>query len=154
MRHFIRILALIAFVASAAACDEKPSDFDWSSITGPTPNLEPTFASIQANIFESTDATGRVACTACHTNVGRNPSANLNLTRDFAYDQIVNRASVQRAELALVKPGDPEGSYLLHKIDGRSTIINLRMPRSSPSFLTAGQILAVKRWIEIGAPRN
>jgi len=154
MRHFIRILALIAFVASAAACDEKPSDFDWSSITGPTPNLEPTFASIQANIFESTDATGRVACTACHTNVGRNPSANLNLAHDFAYDQIVNRQSGQRTELVLVKPGDPEVSYLLHKIEGRPTIINLRMPRSSPSFLTAGQILAVKRWIEIGAPRN
>jgi hypothetical protein len=154
MPNLIRFLAIAAVVATVAACDEKPADFDWSSITGPTPNLEPTFASIQANIFESTDAAGRVACITCHTNVGRTPSANLNLSHDFAYDQIVNRVSGERTELVLIKPGDPESSYLLHKIEGRPSIINLRMPRSSPSFLTAGQILTVKRWIEIGAPRN
>jgi hypothetical protein len=128
MRHFTRLLAIAALVASAAACDEKPTEFDWSSITGPTPSLEPTFASIQANIFESTDAAGRVACITCHTNVGRTPVANLNLTHDFAYDQIVNRTSGQRTELALIKPGDPDNSYLVHKIEGRPSIINLRMP--------------------------
>jgi hypothetical protein len=153
MRHYIRVLAIVALVAGVAACDEKPTDFDWSSLTGPTPNLEPTFASIQANVFESTDSAGRVACTNCHTNVGRVPAGNLNLLSSAAYDQIVNRASGQQPNLQLVKPGDPENSYLIHKIEGRPTITNLRMPRGSPSFLTAGQILAVKRWIEIGAPR-
>jgi hypothetical protein len=154
MRNFIRFLAIAATVATLTACDEKPTDFDWSSVTGPTPNLEPTFASIQANIFESNDAAGRVACITCHTNVGRTPLANLNLTHDVAYDQIVNRVSGEKTELSLVKPGDPESSYLLHKIEGRPGIVNLRMPRNGPPYLTAGQILVVRRWIEIGAPRN
>jgi hypothetical protein len=153
MRNFIRFLAIAATVATLAACDEKPTDFDWSSVTGPTPTLEPTFASIQANIFESNDAAGRTACITCHTNVGRTPLANLNLTHDFAYDQIVNRVSGQRPELMLVKPGDPQSSYLVHKIEGQD-IVNLRMPRNGPPYLTAGQILVIKRWIEIGAPRN
>jgi hypothetical protein len=149
MRHYIRILAIATLAAGAAACDEN-----LSSLTGPTPNLEPTFSSIQANIFENSDSSNRVACTNCHTNVGRTPAGNLNLLRDFAYDQLVNRASVQRGELMLVKPNDPESSYLIHKLDGRPGIINLRMPRNSPAFLTDGQILVIKRWIETGAARN
>jgi Planctomycete cytochrome C len=148
MRHYIRILAIAALAAGAVGCDEN-----LSSLAGPTPNLEPTFASIQANILESTDSAGRIACTNCHTNVGRNPSANLNLSHDTAYDQLVNRVSGQQPGLVLVKPGDPNNSYLIHKIEGRPTITNLRMPRNSPAFLTDGQILVIKRWIEIGAPR-
>lgn len=147
MRHYLRILTIAAFAAGAAACDE-----DLSSLTGPTPNLEPTFSSIQANIFEATDSSGRLACTNCHA--GRNPLTSLNLLHDVAYDQLVGRASGQRSDLMLVKPGDPENSYLIHKLDGRSGIVALRMPRNSPAFLTDGQILVIKRWIETGAPRN
>jgi hypothetical protein len=52
-----------------------------------------------------------------------------------------------------VKPGDPENSYLIHKMEGRSGIVGMKMPFNGPPFLTEGQILVVKRWIEIGAPR-
>jgi hypothetical protein len=52
-----------------------------------------------------------------------------------------------------VKPGDPENSYLIHKMEGRPGISGRRMPWVGPPFLTDGQILVVKRWIEIGAPR-
>jgi hypothetical protein len=149
MRHYIRFLAIAALAAGAAACDEN-----LSTLTGPTPNLEPTFSSIQANIFENSDSSNRVACTNCHTNVGRTPAGNLNLLRDFAYDQLVNRASIQRTNLMLVAPNDPENSYLVHKLDGRPSILNLRMPRNSPAFLTDGQILVINRWIATGAPRN
>lgn len=149
MRHYLRILTVVALAAGAAACDE-----DLSSLTGPTPNLEPTFSSIQANILENSDSSNRVACINCHTNVGRTPAGNLNLLHDVAYDQLVNRASGQRTNLAIVQPNDPENSYLVHKLEGRPSILNLRMPRNSPAFLTDGQILVIKRWIEIGAPRN
>ncbi len=148
MRHHIRILA-IALAVSATACDEK-----LSTLTGPTPNLEPTFSSIQANIFENSDSSNRVACINCHTNVGRVPAGNLVLLHDVAYDQLVSRASGQRTNLMLVSPNDPENSYLVHKLEGRPSILNLRMPRNSPAFLTEGQILVIKRWIETGAPRN
>ena len=50
---------------SPRGCDEKLSD-----IAGPTPGLDPTFSSIQENIFESSDPSGRAACIQCHTRQG------------------------------------------------------------------------------------
>ena len=82
----IHLLVVVAFVSVAGvACDEN-----LSSLTGPTPNLEPTFSSIQSEIFEKTDSSGRSACTNCHTNTGRIPPAALNLNHNVAYAQLVN----------------------------------------------------------------
>ena len=53
----------------------------------------------------------------------------------------------------IVKPGDPESSYLIHKMEGRTGIVGREMPFNGPPFLTEGQIRVVKRWIELGAPR-
>jgi hypothetical protein len=149
MDYFIRVLGAVFVAAATAACDEK-----LSTLAGPTPTLEPTFASIQSQVFESTDAAGRSACTRCHTNVGRNPSGGLNLAHDFAYDQLVNVPSRNKAGAVRVVPGDPENSYLIHKVEGRPGIVGNQMPNGGPPFLSAGQILILRRWIEIGAPRN
>ena len=100
MRHLHpTVLTITALAAGAAACDEK-----LSNIAGPTPNLEPTFSSIQANIFETTDSSGRTACVNCHTNRGRIPAGQLNLLHDAAYDQLVNRASSEQTNLNRVTP--------------------------------------------------
>jgi hypothetical protein len=90
----------------------------------------------------------------CHTNVGRNPAGGLNLVHDLAYDQLVNVQSRGKAGAMRVVPGDPENSYLVHKLEGRGGIVGRQMPFNGPPFLTEGQILILKRWIAIGAPRN
>lgn len=144
-RHFI---LLVAFAIGTAACDQK-----LSTLAGPTPDLLPTFASIQKDIFEATDSSGRTSCVTCHTNVGRNPAGGLNLLHDLAYDQLVNVAAGQVPSLKYVVPGDSVNSYLAAKIDGRAGIVGRRMP-FNPPYLTDGQILILKRWIELGAPRN
>ena len=144
MRWSCAGLLLVALCGSA--CDESLRD-----LTGPTPNLAPTFASIQQEIFQTTDAAGRPACANCHT--GRIPNVSINFSPAAdAYALLVNVPSRQRPELMLVAPGDPENSYLIHKLEGRSSIVGLRMPRTPP-YLTEGQIQVIKRWIEIGAPR-
>jgi hypothetical protein len=140
---------LLAVCVVVASCDEK-----LSKLAGPTPNLEPTFASVQSQIFETTDVAGRQACIACHTNVGRTPSGGLTLLHDLAYDQLVNTPSRGKPGAIRVIPGDPENSYLVHKIEGRTDIVGRRMPQAGPPFLTDGQILILKRWIATGAPRN
>ena len=149
MNHLIRLFGAVLVVASATACDES-----LTTLAGPTPNLEPTFASIQSQVFETTDSAGRTACTNCHTNVGRNPSGGLNLTHDLAYDQLVNVPSRNKPGAIRVVPNDPENSYLIHKVEGRAGIVGNRMPNNGPPYLSAGQILILRRWIEIGAPRN
>jgi hypothetical protein len=142
------VLVLVA-CAAFSACDEK-----LSSVAGPTPSLEPTFASIQHEIFESADSAGRNACTQCHTNTGRNPSGGLNLNHDVAYDQIVNAAVRAKPGALRVIPGDPDHSYLIQKLEGSASIVGRRMPSNGPPYLTDGQILILRRWIAIGAPRN
>jgi len=131
------------------ACDEK-----LSSLAGPTPNLEPTFSSIQRDIFEATDSAGRAACTQCHTSTGRNPSGGMNLNHDVAYAQIVNVASRAKPNVMRIVPGDAGDSYLFNKLTGGPAITGNRMPNNGPPYLTEGQIQIIRRWIEIGAPNN
>lgn len=138
----------MACAVLAGGCDEKLKD-----VAGPSPNLQPTFASIQKEIFETTDLAGRTSCVTCHTNQGRNPSGGLNLF-SAPYDALVNVASRGRPDLKLVVPGDPDGSYLIHKLEGRPGIVGLRMPRAGPPYLSAGQMLVIRRWITLGARRD
>ena len=152
MRRYIRVFvvtaALFTAVFATAACDEK-----LSTIAGPTPNLEPTFASIQRDIFEAPDATGRPNCTRCHTTVGRTPSAGLSLDHDVSYDALVKAASSRKTGATRVVPGDIGSSYLIDKLEGRASIVGARMPLNGP-YLSDGQVLIIRRWIELGAPRN
>ena len=145
----IHLLVVVAFVIVAGmGCDEN-----LSSLVGPTPNLEPTFSSIQSEIFEKTDSAGRTACTNCHTSNGRNPSGGLNLNHAVAYAQLVNAPTRTPVGKIRVVPGDPGSSYLINKLEGIGISLN-RMPNNGPPYLTDGQILVIKRWIEIGAPNN
>jgi hypothetical protein len=147
-----RALLRIWFVSAAlgvSACDEN-----LSKIAGPTPDLEPTFSSIQRDIFDAPDSTGRKNCTSCHTAAGgRAPSGGFNLDHDVAYDNIVRVASNRKAGALRIVPGDPNSSYLVQKVEGAPGIVGVRMPFGGP-YLSDGQILILRRWIELGAPRN
>lgn len=133
----------------AAACDEKLAD-----LAGPSPNLTPTFSSIQREIFETTDASGRAGCTGCHTDVGRTPSGGLNLRHETAYANLVGVASRGKAGAVRVIAGDAENSYLVQKLDGAPGIVGERMPRTGGPYLTPGQMAILKRWIETGAKND
>ena len=149
----MRLLRLLACVlpvtAMLAGCDENLSD-----LTGPTPNLRPTLASIQREIFNTQDSSGRLSCIQCHTNVGRTPAAGLNLVEGASFAALVGRPSVQKPGETLVIPGDPDNSYLVKKLDGAAGIVGLRMPRNNGPFLTEGQMLVIRRWIREGAANN
>jgi hypothetical protein len=148
MRLHPAMIALVGLGLSGAGCDEN-----LTTLAGPTPNLAPTFASIQREIFERTDSAGRLACVTCHNDQGQAQAGGLNLLHDVAYDQIVNVSSVEQPGLLRVRPGNPDASYLVHKVEGRVGISGRRMP-FTPPYLSDGQILILRRWIESGAPRN
>lgn len=149
MRKASAVAAIAVSVFLGSSCDEKLSD-----VAGPTPNLTVSFSSIQHEIFEQTDAAGRAACTQCHTSNGRTPASNLNLISGAAYSQIVNRASTAKAGAVLVIPGDPDNSYLVQKLEGASGIVGQRMPRTGGPYLTPGQMMVIRRWIQEGAQNN
>jgi len=143
---YLRVLSLglaAAVFIGTVACDEA-----LSSLTGPTPGLEPTLSSIQKEIFDTTDSSGRLACTNCHNGNAFVPG---NLRAGASYATLVNTRSVERPGLLRVAPGDPENSYVIHKLEGRPGIVGERMPRGTGPYLTDGQILVIRRWIELGA---
>jgi len=141
--------ALLACAGWLAGCDEG-----LSTLAGPTPELQPTFSSIQQNVFETTDSAGRSLCIGCHSDQGRTPSAGLNLRHETAYAALVGVRSGQRVDLMRVAPGDPNNSYLVQKLEGHSQITGQRMPRTGGPYLTEGQMMIIRRWIERGAPND
>ena len=146
-----RLLSMVAaglFAVAASGCDEALSD-----ITGPTRDLQPTFSSIQRDIFDAADSAGRPACTQCHRPGGPFVPGTLNLTAGASYATLVGVNSFERPALRRVAPGDPENSYLIHKLEGRAGIGGVRMPLGGP-YLTDGQIRVIRRWIELGAPND
>jgi hypothetical protein len=142
-------IVLLAAAVSSTACDEKLSD-----VAGPTPNLVPTFSSIQKEIFNTTDSSGRLACINCHTDAGRTPAGGLVLVEGRSYQQLVSQPSRLKTGAILVVPADPDGSYLVHKLEGAADIAGSRMPRGTGPFLTSGQMQIIRRWIELGAKND
>ena len=142
-------LAIMVVVLVSSSCDEQ-----LSSVTGPTPQLEITFASIQRDIFNARDLAGRQACIECHSDQGRTPSGGLVLLEGRAYNSIVGRPATGKAGAIHVVPGDPDNSYLIKKLEGASDIVGVRMPRGTGPFLTQGQMLVLRRWIQQGAQNN
>lgn len=95
-----------AWIDKGASCTDETTGGTDSGGTGAT---EYTFAEVQAQIFEP-------HCVSCHTPGGA--YTGLDLRADVAYDNIVGVASSQRPGMNFIEPGNPELSYLMHKIRG------------------------------------
>jgi len=105
--------------------------------------VQPTLASIQANIFTP-------ACATCHFPAGPGPMP-LD-TEDASYANLVGIDSFCPPGMR-VAPGDPDASHLVEKIEGQAGICGDRMPPPPASMLTTEQVDAIRQWIADGAPR-
>lgn len=119
---------------------------DGSGLVGPVMGgIEPTLPSIQEHVF------GRI-CVNCHVPDG--PGAFMLLdSEDHAYENLVNVQSGEVPALDRVEPGDPDASYIVHKIEGQASIVGDRMPPPPESMLSPEEIAAIRQWIQNGAPR-
>ena len=147
--HAVPFVSVAFLLVFSVACDERLRD-----VAGPSPNLQPSFASIQREIFNAPDSSGRLGCTQCHSDAGRTPSGGLVLLEGRAYQALVGQPSRLKAGATLVVPGDPENSYLIKKLEGAADIAGVRMPRSAGPYLTAGQMAIIRRWIALGAKND
>jgi hypothetical protein len=144
-----KAIVVMSLTLAVAGCDES-----LSTVAGPTPDLTPTFSSIQRDIFEAADSSGRPSCSSCHNpNGGAFRQVGLDLSTSGSYDSLVGVTSRQKTTLLRVVAGDPDNSYLLHKLEGRTDIIGARMPLRGP-YLSDGQIAIIRRWIQLGARRD
>lgn len=104
----------------------------------------PTLALIQSTIFTP-------ICTDCHNPGGPGNFMPLD-SEDASFAGLVGVPSIEVA-LLRVEPGDPEQSYLVHKIEDRPGIVFTRMPPPPQPMLSAEQIETIRGWIEAGAER-
>ncbi len=145
---FRKAIVVIGLSVAAAGCDEKLSD-----VAGPTPNLTPTFpASSGTSSRRQIRAAGRPVRRATIRTAAHSVRSDWISRPSGSYDSLVGVRSTQKG-LQRVAAGDPENSYLLHKLEGRTDIIGARMPNRGP-YLSEGQLAIIRRWIELGARRD
>lgn len=136
--------ALLA-VATACAGDGTGLDEFGNPITeGGGQALEATFSSIQARVFTP-------ICTQCHA--GASAPLGFSLEAGVSYGNLVNTPSVEIPELMRVRPGQPDSSYIVWKVEGRAGIVGGRMPLGL-SPLATEEIAAIRQWIADGALEN
>jgi hypothetical protein len=106
--------------------------------------LQPTLQSIQDVVFTP-------ICSACHTGPsGGALPAGMDLTSLTAsFMSLVGVASTEAPAVMRVAPGDPDSSYLIHKLEGTATVGD-RMPFGGPP-LDQSTIDAIRQWITDGA---
>jgi methionine-rich copper-binding protein CopC len=136
-------VALTLALASCTAGDGTGLDAGGRPLP-PNPVPGDDFQQIQDTIFTP-------ICALCH--VGTNAPQGLRLDAGNSYALLVNVASAEVPGLMRVNPGNPDASYLVHKIQGNATV-GARMPANGPPFLSQAQIDLIRGWIAAGAPQS
>lgn len=108
-----------------------------------------TLTQIQQTVFTS-------RCSVCHD--GSQPAGGslpgaMDLRSGNSFASLVNVASLEQPTVMRVKPGEPENSYLIRKLEGTAGISGGRMPLGGP-FLDQATIDQVRSWIASGAQNN
>lgn len=95
------------------------------------------------------------ASLGCH--VAPDPQQGQDLSAGNAYDNIVNVPSMELPTMVRIAPGNPNGSYLFHKISDTHLSIGgsgERMPLPPRNPLSATDIATIRTWIVEGARNN
>ena len=154
-------LAAVALACALAGCaGSGPGQGGGGGGGGVTSCKKPPPATVSFSqniqpIFNVSCATS----SACH--VGPTAGEGLQLTPGVSYGAIVNVPAVEMPKLLIVKPGDPDASYLVRKIEGGPNISGLQMPQGCPGTpaggavcLTPDSIAAIRTWVMECAQNN
>jgi hypothetical protein len=107
--------------------------------------LSDDFESLQENIFTP-------ICSVCH--VGASAPQGLRLDAANSYNLLVGVPSTEVPSILRVKPGDPDNSYIIQKLEGHAAV-GAQMPFGCPTSqpcLSTSTIAFVREWITNGAP--
>ena len=100
--------------------------------------------------------TGSCATAGCHGTNPNPPEKPMVLLAGQAYDNIVGVSSGQLATMARITPGQPDNSYVVHKIQGTQASVGGsgdRMPFGLAP-LSQSTIGLIRQWVTEDAPGN
>jgi hypothetical protein len=136
------VLALAAGVLLAGCFSEHTAAPDGGPVS---------FASDVQPVFSGCAVSG------CHGTQNTQPSSKpMVLSAGQAYDHIVNVSSGQVPSMDRIEPGNPNASYLIHKLQGTHTTVGgfgSRMPAGG-NILPQTTMDMLRRWVTEGAQRN
>lgn len=143
---------LLGFLIGACPAPNETDDDDDSAGTDVQDDddvsAEPTWTAVQASLASR--------CGPCHTTNIRAGLTDLN-DYDAAYDNLVGQPADQVPSLNRVEAGDPDSSYLLHKVRGTHEEVGGDgdpMPPGSRAPLSGDQVQALEDWILDGAAKD
>lgn len=107
--------------------------------------LEPTFSSISELIFVK-----KCALYTCHSPAYYHKSGNLDLSTKDAYYKLVKFRSNIFPDEFRIKPGDPDNSNLIKRLEG-TILAGIALERNS---ISKEEIKILRKWIKDGALFN
>lgn len=139
----MRLVYLAALAALAASSGCSGGDKDTGDETGGADAA--TFSAVRDDVL--IPSCGLVSCHAEGSPNG------MVLVPGSEYEALVNVAAMAAPSETLVIPNDPDGSYLIKKIEGAPGIVGTPMP---PPFgnLDPAQIQLIRDWIAAGAAND
>lgn len=138
----LRHATLLVLGLLLQGCGPLPGDVSPGAKTGEEDQgpFPPTLQAIQENVFDP-------ICTECHA--GNSPLGGLSLDDvQTSYDSLVD-VDARREPFKRVAPGDPDNSYIIHKLEGTQQQ-GARMPKGQEP-LDQATIDVIRKWIENGA---
>jgi hypothetical protein len=126
---------MVAWLGACQGAADKTADTDAGG----------SFVEVEALFARSCATSG------CHG--GPEYSTGLDLSAGQAHGLLVGQDSTQLPSMKLVAPGEPEASYLLHKVRGTHEEVGGSGELMPPPFgLADADLASIVAWIEDGAP--
>lgn len=143
LERALRTLLLPALALSLEGCFSEHPNLPAGGEVSFAGDVEPIFA-------------GSCAFSGCHAGANANPAAKpMVLSAGQAYDNIVGVSAAELPTMQRVRPGQPDQSYLIHKLQGTHLSVGgsgAQMPLGTP--LAPATIDVIRRWVADGAARN
>ncbi len=141
------VAILMAFGgAGLAACgDVSPTSVAETEELEPGLIVAPTFE----EDIQSLLVRGGCTDSTCHGNGSGQGDLFLDDDTPWAnYNELINQQSTNEPEFVLVKPGDPEASLLVLRLEGRNSPL---FPEENASPIKPVDLTNIRTWIEQGA---
>jgi hypothetical protein len=141
---FLLSAALAGCAGNGEGLDANGQPIGGGGSGGSSGGISADFQSIQDNVFTP-------ICTQCH--IGASAPQGLQLDSAHSYALLVGVPSNEKPSVLRVKPGDPDNSYMLQKLEGAPGIAGGQMPLGQQP-LPQATLAAIRQWIANGAMQS
>lgn len=136
--------------SSTSVTNSSSSSTSGPGSGGSGPMVEPSGLSCSGQT-PAIAAVAQITNKSCTTGVGCHTAM---ASAPGMYDMLVNRIAEECLDNRLmIKPGDPEHSYVIHKITNHNVCTGQTMPKDG-ALLPAADIQTIYDWICSGAPNH